>query len=450
MLFDNFSDAWITMLWSIFAIALIMGAVANKTNFCTMGAVSDWVNMGDKGRIRAWLLAMAVAMIAVIIFEATGTMSASGTFPPYRGIVGNPANPTYLAFPLFEFIFGGVLFGIGMTFASGCGNKTLVRVGAGNIKSIMVMLVIGTIAYFMVYPFPGSDKTLMTVLFLDWVQPMRISMERGQDIGSLISKENAADMRLYAGSAIAVLILIFVFKSSEFRKSFDNILGGLVIGLCVTGAWYISGTTKVSFEDFDGNKVQMSLDKYVTKWDEVYEAPEEGSAATKPAEARSLGTQSFTFINPMGQTIRYTGHAISSPEKGQTKAPQSGYATVGLMALLGVIVGSFLWAILTRSFRIEWFANGKDFFMHLIGAILMGFGGVLALGCTIGQAITGVSTLALGSFIVFASIVFGSAMTMKIQLYKMMYDDASFFACFITGLVDMKLLPAGMRKLEAI
>ena len=106
---------------------------------------------------------------------------------------------------------------------------------------------------------------------------------------------------------------------------------------------------------------------------------------------------------------------------------------------------------MTKGFRFEWFASGKDFGTHLIGSILMGFGGVLALGCTIGQGITGVSTLALGSFLAVSSIVFGCAVTMKIQYYKMVYEeDASFVKALITSLVDMKMLPKSMRKLDAI
>jgi uncharacterized membrane protein YedE/YeeE len=81
----------------------------------------------------------------------------------------------------------------------------------------------------------------------------------------------------------------------------------------------------------------------------------------------------------------------------------------------------------------------------------MGFGGVLAMGCTIGQAVTGVSTLAVGSIITFVAIVLGSAITMKVQYYRMVYEsEATFYKAFITALVDMKLLPAGMRKLEAV
>ena len=92
--------------------------------------------------------------------------------------------------------------------------------------------------------------------------------------------------------------------------------------------------------------------------------------------------------------------------------------TFALLAGAGVIVGSFLYSILFRKFRIEWFSSWGDFFTHIIGGLLMGIGGVLAMGCTIGQAVTGASTLAMGSFITFFAIVFGSALTMKIQYYK--------------------------------
>jgi hypothetical protein len=121
------------------------------------------------------------------------------------------------------------------------------------------------------------------------------------------------------------------------------------------------------------------------------------------------------------------------------------------MALLGVIAGSFLWSLINRSFRIEWFASFGDFVNHLVGAILMGFGGVLAMGCTIGQGITGVSTLAVGSFVTLISIILGSALTMKVQYYKMVYEDeASVFSALVTSLADMHLLPNSLRKHEAV
>jgi uncharacterized membrane protein YedE/YeeE len=110
----------------------------------------------------------------------------------------------------------------------------------------------------------------------------------------------------------------------------------------------------------------------------------------------------------MGQTTGYIGKGLDQSD-----------LTFGVMAVFGVILGSLLWSLFSKSFRIEWFASFKDFITHVIGAVLMGFGGILAMGCTIGQGITGLSTLALGSFIALGAIIAGSALTMKIQ-YEMM------------------------------
>ena len=420
MVFESFASAQSFFLWSAFAIALVMGLVANKTNFCTMGAVSDCVNMGDTGRIRAWLLAIAVAMLGVVILEKMGLANIGNAFPPYR------ANQLIWA----ENLIGGLLFGIGMTLASGCGNKTLVRFGGGNLKSVVVLLIIGVIAYFMINPFPGSDKTLFTVLFYDWIRPLAITLKGNQDLGSMLaSGESAVTMRLIIGSVIAAALLIFIFKSEDFRGSFDNILGGLVIGLAVLGAWYITSNVVVTV---DGEK--MGILKYVGQWD-FYAPPE----ALKPATT-SIAPQSYTFINPMGQSLGYLASGMKSIG-----------LSFGVMAVAGVILGSLLWSLIARSFRFEWFASFKDFSNHFIGAILMGFGGVLGMGCTVGQGITGVSTLAIGSFITLISIVLGSALTMKIQYYKMVYEaDATFMKSLITALVDMRLLPASMRQLEAV
>jgi uncharacterized membrane protein YedE/YeeE len=162
MQFEDFFTAQAFFLWATFLIALVLGAVANKTNFCTMGAVSDWVNMGDTGRFRAWLLAIAVAVLGVVVLEYFGLVNVTSSFPPYRGS----------QFIWAENLFGGLMFGIGMTLASGCGNKTLIRLGGGNIKSLFVFIVISIIAYYMVNPFPGSDQTLFTVLFYDWIRPL--------------------------------------------------------------------------------------------------------------------------------------------------------------------------------------------------------------------------------------------------------------------------------------
>lgn len=421
MVFDSFTHAQSFFLWATFGIAFVMGAVVNKTNFCTMGAVSDWVNMGDTGRMRAWLFAIAVAMLGVVLLESKGLVNPDISFPPYR------ANQLIWA----ENLLGGILFGIGMTLGSGCGNKTLIRIGGGNLKSILVLAAIGIIAYFMVNPFPGSDQTLFSLLFYNWIRPLAVQLKTHQDLGSIVTGgHNAVTARLIIGGILALAIIAFAFKSADFRKSFDNILGGLVVGLAVLAAWYVTSNVMIH-SDSD----KLSILSYVQQWD--FFAPDN---AVKPQDTMPLSPQSFTFINPMGQTVGYVAGGFKSAA-----------LTFGIMSVFGVILGSLFWALVSRSFRIEWFASFKDFVTHLIGGVLMGFGGVLAMGCTIGQGVTGISTLALGSFIAFGGIVLGSAVTMKIQYYKMVYEsEATFFKALITALVDLKLLPSGMRKLEAV
>ena len=388
------------LLW-VFLIAVAMGAVANKTNFCTMGAVSDWVNIGDTSRLRAWLLAMAVAMLGLVALEAAGSVTLpNNIFPPYR-----TANFAWLRYAL-----GGVMFGIGMTLGSGCGNKTFVRIGGGNLKSLVLLVVFAApAAYWMLWGEIGGQG-FYTMFFEGWIQPTTIdlaarniqSQELGAIVGGLFGMQDLARLHLIVGAAIAIVMLGFIFKSADFRGSSDNILGGAVIGLAVVAGWWITGG---------------SLGKEWLDWVQL-----------EPETPSRVAVQSYTFISPMGDSARY----VLNPKNTL-------FINFGVMALAGVIIGSFLYAIIARKFRIEWFANAKDFLAHAVGGVLMGVGGVLSMGCTIGQGVTGVSTLALGSILTFVAIVFGSALTMKTQYYLL--DEKGFFDALRHGLADMKLLP---------
>ncbi len=418
MTFDNFTAAHHAVLWATLLVAIVMGAVANKTNFCTMGAVSDLVNIGDSGRMRAWLFAMTIAMLGVIFLEASHLVNVDASRPPYRA-----AN-----FAWIEYLVGGVMFGVGMTLGSGCGNKTLIRIGGGNIKSIFVFAVIAICAYFMVNPFPGTDKTIYSEVFYRWTNVLNVSLANKQDLGSFLNRvlpgTDVITARLILGGVIGVALLAFIFKSADFRARFDNMLGGAVVGIAVIGAWYIStamvtiaaGEDKYSWTQYTGDDVWVML--------ETKERPQD------------VAVQSFSFINPIGQVLRYGLNNFDER-----------FLTFGVVSVIGIIFGSLLWALVSRGFRFEWFASIRDFFNHVIGGVLMGVGGVLALGCTIGQAVTGVSTLALGSFIAFAGIVFGSALTMKVQYYKMVYEgEATMMSALLTSLVELRMLPAALRK----
>jgi len=288
MIFEDFSSAHLTVLLTIFGIAFLMGAVANKTNFCTMGAVSDLVNIGDSGRIRAWMLAMAVAIIGVVILEAGGFTSLDSTLPPYRG-----SNFAWL-----EYIIGGILFGIGMTLGSGCGNKTLIRIGGGNVKSVVLFLVISVCAYFMINPFPGSDSTIYSLLFYPWTNPLSASLTTHQDLGSVMGNAFGTSIdttRTIIGLLAAAILLWFIFKSKDFRSSFDNKLGGFTIGAAVLAAWFVTSSMVTIVAD--GEELNWQEYASPSSWDMI-----EDDASARP---RDVGTQSFTFINTIGQKLRY-------------------------------------------------------------------------------------------------------------------------------------------------
>ena len=363
------------VLTAVFAIAVVLGAIVNKTNFCTMGAVSDWVNMGDSGRMRAWLLAMAIAITGVGAMEAAGIVNLSGeTFPPYR-----TANFAWL-----RYLVGGVLFGIGMTLASGCGNKTLVRVGTGNLKSLVVLAIVAIMAYLMLWT-PFYEK-----LFHPWVSATTIDLARHgmntQELGAVLSGmfglQPSRAFNATVGGVLALALFVHVFRSAEFRGNFDHLLGGAVVGLAVLAGWYLTGGS-------------------------LGQAWKEHAEFTTQMPSRVL-VQSYTFISPMGDSVRY----LLSP--GTTAL-----INFGVVALAGIICGSFIYALITKSFRVEWFVSVKDFANHAAGGVLMGVGGVLSMGCTVGQAITGVSTVAIGSILTFLAIVIGAAGTMKYQYWRM-------------------------------
>jgi uncharacterized membrane protein YedE/YeeE len=357
------------ILGVVFVTGMVMGAVANKTNFCTMGAVSDWVNMGDTGRLRAWLFAIAVATLGVVVLEASGkAVIGTSTFPPYR-----TPNLAWL-----RYLLGGLMFGIGMTLASGCGNKTLVRIGGGNLKSLVVLAIASACAYAMLWT--DFYDTVFGSLVSATTINLAAAGKASQALGDLTGLGNTS-----VGLVLALALLGFAFSSRDFRGSLDHVLGGAVIGIAVIVGWYITGSSMGA------------------AWKEFADF-----ADVKPLRVE---TQSFTFMSPMGDLARY----LMNPA-------DTSLINFGIMALVGVIVGSFVYSVITRNFRIEWFVNRGDFVNHAVGAVLMGIGGVLSMGCTIGQGISGVSTLALGSVLTLVAIVAGAAGMMKYQYWQMMQE----------------------------
>jgi uncharacterized membrane protein YedE/YeeE len=342
-----------------FALAFIFGAVANKTDFCTMGAVSDWVNMGDFNRMRMWLLAIATAVLASAALHLSGMVDLS------KSIYPGP-NFTWLSY-----IVGGFLFGVGMTLGSGCGSKTLIRIGGGNLKSLLVFVFLGLAAYMTLRGILGAFRVGV-------LEKASVTLASGQDLASLLGIP-----RIAIAAVLGLGLAGWVYSSREFRGNLNYTLGGVVTGLVVAGGWYVSGHLGHMAED------PATL--------------QEAFVATNTGRM-----ESFSFVAPLAYSLEYL----------MFWTDKSKVITYGIASAAGVIAGSSAYALASGKFRWEGFRDAEDTAMHMIGGVLMGFGGICALGCTIGQAITGFSTLALGSMLTFVSIVAGSAAAMKWQYWR--------------------------------
>lgn len=355
-----------TVVWGSFALGLIMGAIMNRTNFCTMGAVADIVNMGDWTRMRMWACAIGVAIIGMQLLAAVGLVD------PARTLYTGPA------FTWLSYLIGGFLFGFGMVLASGCGSKTLVRIGGGSLKSLVVFVMLGLGAYITMRGLTGIWRVAL-------IDPVAVTLAPGQDLPRLVAGDSGAltGTRLALALAIGGALLVWCFVNRAFRSHADNLLGGIGTGLLVVVAWYVSGHLG-----------------YVTEHPDTLE---DAFIATNTGRA-----ESFSFVAPIAFSL----------ELLMFWSDASRIVTAGIAGALGVIAGSLLWALLSRRFRWEGFHGTEDTANHLVGGLLMGAGGVTAVGCTIGQGVSGVSTLALGSFLVLAAIIAGAVAALKYQMWR--------------------------------
>ena len=373
---DELLVVHVVSLWG-FGIAVAFGMIANKTQFCTMGALSDWVNFGSLTRFRAWLLAMAVAIALSQAMQLMGWIDLSTAIyrTPNFGWLGNSV--------------GGLLFGIGMTLGSGCGQRTLVRVGGGNLKSLVVLLVLGITAYM-------TLRGLLAVVRIEVFQQTNLDLASyglpDQGLPTLFAHMFGTEpwaVTVTVSALVVLTLLWFVFKDGAFRASGGNMLVGAALGLLVASGWYVTGV--IGFDDFE-----------------------------------PVPFESVTFIAPVGNAVNYlmtwTGSTIG----------------FGVAVVFGILCGSLCYALVSGGFRIETFSDRADMINHLIAGVLMGFGGVLALGCTVGQGVAGISTLSMGAVLATGAIMLGSVLTTKMQYHML---DEAFSKSLRRSLVELRLFP---------
>jgi uncharacterized membrane protein YedE/YeeE len=358
-----------TVAWGGFAIGLAIGFVGNKTHFCAMGAVSDVVNMGDWGRMRMWLLAVGIAIIGANALELSGLVDLNKSI--YR-------TPNFI---WLSYVLGGLLFGIGMTLASGCGTKTLIRIGNGNLKSIVVFLVLGVVAYITI-------KGVLGVMRVNLLEPVAIRFPTFQDLPALLNHATGisrATLQIGLAALLGGGLVLITLTRRDFW-TVDHLLGGVVIGLAIVAGWYLTG--HVGYAE---NPETLEMIHFGTN---------------------TRGPESVTNVAPFAYAL----------ELLMLWSDASLGVTFAIAVVLGIVLGSLAHSLLARRFRVEGFRSAEDTGNHLVGGALMGFGGVVAMGCTFGQGITGVSTLALGSILTFLSIVAGSAATMKYQYWRLLRE----------------------------
>ena len=349
-----------------FLLGVVFGAVGQRVNFCTMGAVSDAASFGDWRRMRMWVLAIVVAVAGVALLQAAGLVDVA------KSIYTGPR------IAWMSMLVGGFLFGFGMTLGSGCGSRSLIRLGAGNLKSLIVLVFLGIAAYM-------TLKGVFVVWRATALDPVRLDVGAAtSDLPTvLVNMGLPAAAKLWVPWLIVVAVGAWIFASQSFRTTREMIVGGVVIGAVVVGGWYLSGHIG-------------------------YLAEDPATLEEKFVATNSGRMESFSFVAPVAYLLELLVYWTDT----------SRVLTFGIAGVLGMVVGAAATALATRTFRWEGFTTTDDLVHHIAGGILMGFGGVTALGCTIGQGITGLSTLAVGSFLAFFSIVGGCLAALKYQIWR--------------------------------
>ena len=302
--------------------------------------------------MRGWLaegdgrLVRTYALAIAVAIAASQFLAGNGMVDLGKSIY---LQPTFSVPTLF---LGGLLFGYGMVLSNGCGSRALVLLGRGNLRSFVVVIVLAIAAQM-------TLKGLIAPARIALVQASQTTVSVNA-LPSLLAALGPTVSRALAAAVVVVALMLFAFALPSFRRSPGQIAAGVIVGLLVAAGWYVTGY--LGADDFN------------------------------PVPVTSL-----TFIAPIADSLQYamlsTGLTLN----------------FGIATVAGVFTGSLVTALTTGRFKLEGYSSPRHMLRSAGGAALMGIGGVMAFGCSIGQGLTGVSTLALGSFIAVAGILLGTA-----------------------------------------
>ncbi|MBR0934574.1 YeeE/YedE family protein [Bradyrhizobium jicamae] len=334
-------DSATIVILSALIIGLIYGSVGLLSGFCMMSGLRGWWAVGDSRLVRTFALAMGVAIAATQLLAAAGLVDLGKSI--------------YLqqSFSAPVMFLGGLMFGYGMVLSNGCGSRALVLLGRGNLRSFVVVIVLGIFA----------EMTLKGL-----IAPARIAMVQISQVTTAINSVPAllasaglgtVPARMAAASAFAAALIVFALAHAPFRKSFGQIVAGLIVGVLIAAGWYATGY--LGADDFNPTPVT-----------------------------------SLTFVAPIADALQYVMLSTGST------------LNFGIVTVFGVFAGSLITAIVTGRFQLEGYQSPRHMLRSASGAALMGAGGVMAFGCSVGQGLTGLSTLSLSSLVAVAGILLGT------------------------------------------
>lgn len=339
--------------------AVGLGALLAATRYCTLGAVSDLLLLGDTHRLRMWAAAAGTALLGTAVLEAFAGLDLATTMIPYASA----------HFAWMRFIAGGLLFGLGMHLASGCASRLLLRLGGGSLQAATALATAALVAAWLIDG--GAYRRHIAPL----LEGSAFEFDGPSRLATLMPDTPGHVGAVLFAAGIGGVLLMLARGGAASRLSRAQWAAGLGLGAAVVFGWWLTG----------GGPSRA--------WQE--------DMAFLPAVPRGVGTQSYTFIAPLADFL-----ALLRGRAG---------LTFGLCGTLGLVTGSLLWHSHRGRLRLERHRRPQDLVRSILGGALLGVGGVLALGCTVGQGITGVSTLALGSLLATAATVLAVALAVHAE-----------------------------------
>lgn len=321
---------------------IALGLAARVGRFCTLGAIEDLLYSSDDRRMRMWGLAIGVAIIGAHLSMSLGYMDAADT--AYLDRVWNPVAT----------IIGGLMFGYGMALSGNCGYGALARLGGGDLRSFVIVLVMGLSAYF-VMSGPLAEARV-------WLFPVDLQASAPQGFSQLAATWNIgyATTGLLIGGGLIALSL----SSAEMVHSPGHIFWGVIVGLAVVSGWV--GTTWIAETGFGNEPIET-----------------------------------HTFAAPIGDTIYYSMTASGNE------------LSFSVGSVVGVVIGAMLGSYSKGHFRWEACEDPRELRRQTFGAALMGAGAILAVGCSVGQGLSAFSVLAYSAPLASAAIFIGASLGLR-------------------------------------